>query len=45
MSSATRDGGYPPLMVNPIDFADLYHRQGAAAAPQAGGTEPQQPPF
>jgi len=44
VSSASRDGGYPPLMVNPIDFADLYHRQSAAAA-QAGGTEPQQPPF
>lgn len=43
VSSATREGGYPPLMVNPIDFADLFHRQGAAQA--AGGEQPQQPPF
>lgn len=44
ISAATREGGYPPLMVNPIDFADLYRRQGAA---QAEGNEqaPQQPPF
>ena len=40
VSSATREGGYPPLMVNPIDFADLYRRQGAPANEQ-----PQQPPF
>jgi preprotein translocase subunit SecB len=27
IADATRDAGYPPLMVNPIDFADLYRRQ------------------
>lgn len=42
VSSATREGGYPPLLVNPIDFADLYHRQGAQAA---AAEQPQQPPF
>lgn len=31
MAEATRDGGFPPLMVNPIDFADLYRRQLAQA--------------
>ncbi|WP_298377868.1 protein-export chaperone SecB [Azospirillum sp.] len=43
ISTATREGGYPPLMINPIDFADLYHRQGQAAA--ATAEQPQQPPF
>jgi preprotein translocase subunit SecB len=35
MADATREGGYPPLMVHPIDFADLYRRQhmGEGAAP------------
>ena len=27
MADATRDGGFPPLMIHPIDFADLYRRQ------------------
>jgi len=27
-------GGFPPLLINPIDFADLYRRQLAAAAQQ-----------
>ena len=30
-------GGFPPLLINPIDFADLYRRQLAAAAAQQGG--------
>lgn len=30
-------GGFPPLLINPIDFADLYRRQLAAAAQQGGG--------
>ncbi|MBV9522503.1 MAG: protein-export chaperone SecB [Alphaproteobacteria bacterium] len=32
ISAATRDGGFPPLLVNPIDFADLLRRQQAGAA-------------
>lgn len=24
MASATREGGFPPLVVNPVDFAELY---------------------
>ncbi len=31
VADATRDGGYPPLMLDPIDFANLYRRQMAAA--------------
>jgi preprotein translocase subunit SecB len=27
MAEVTRDGGFPPLMLNPIDFAELYRRQ------------------
>ena len=26
IASATRDGGFPPLMINPIDFAELLRR-------------------
>ena len=33
---ATRDAGFPPLMLNPFDFADLYRRNKAAAQPVAG---------
>jgi preprotein translocase subunit SecB len=27
IAGATRDGGFPPLLVNPIDFADLLRRE------------------
>lgn len=41
VSEATRDGGYPPLMLQPIDFVELYRRrlaqQGDALAD--GGVE------
>jgi preprotein translocase subunit SecB len=38
IANATRDGGFPPLMINPIDFAELLRRQQAdAAAAEAGG--------
>ena len=33
IADATRDGGYPPLMINPIDFTDLYRRQAAGQQP------------
>lgn len=35
ISETTRDGGFPPLMINPIDFADLARRNAAAAQPGA----------
>ena len=38
VADATRDGGFPPLMINPIDFAALYRRQAEAAATPAAGT-------
>lgn len=30
IADATRDGGFPPLMINPIDFAELLRRNRAA---------------
>ena len=29
IANATRDGGFPPLMINPIDFGELLRRQQA----------------
>jgi preprotein translocase subunit SecB len=37
IAETTRDGGFPPLMINPIDFGDLLRRN-AAAAPAGGAT-------
>ncbi len=31
IANATREGGFPPLLIHPIDFADLLRRQQAAA--------------
>jgi len=36
VATATRDGGYPPLLLNPIDFAELYQRQQQAQQPAQG---------
>ena len=30
VAEATRDGGFPPLMINPIDFMELLRRQQTA---------------
>ena len=32
VANITREGGFPPLSLNPIDFAALYHQQMEAAA-------------
>jgi preprotein translocase subunit SecB len=34
IAETTRDGGFPPLMINPIDFGELLRRN-AAAVPAA----------
>ena len=39
IADATRDGGFPPLMVNPIDFSDLLRRN-TAETPAAPVGEP-----
>ena len=44
VADTVRDGGFPPLMIEPIDFAGLYRRRlqeqsaAGAAAGAAGGT-------
>ncbi|MFQ5467149.1 MAG: protein-export chaperone SecB [Kiloniellaceae bacterium] len=37
LADITRDGGFPPLVINPIDFEQFYrrHKVGALAAAQA----------
>jgi preprotein translocase subunit SecB len=35
IADATRDGGFPPLMVNPIDFMELLRRERSAAGANA----------
>lgn len=37
VAETTRDGGFPPLMINPIDFGELLRRN-TAAAPAGGAT-------
>jgi preprotein translocase subunit SecB len=37
IADATRDGGFPPLMINPIDFGELLRRQPQAFT-EIGGT-------
>jgi preprotein translocase subunit SecB len=39
VADATRDGGFPPLMINPIDFTDLLRRN-TAQAPGAPADNP-----
>ena len=39
VADATREGGFPPLMINPIDFTDLLRRS-SGAAPDAPASEP-----
>jgi preprotein translocase subunit SecB len=40
IADATRDGGYPPLMINPIDFTELLRRN-QVPSPAGPGTPPQ----
>jgi preprotein translocase subunit SecB len=35
LADAVRDGGFPPLLLDPIDFGALYMQQAQAAAEQA----------
>jgi preprotein translocase subunit SecB len=37
IANATRDGGFPPLMINPIDFSELLRRQQEAAQAAISG--------
>jgi preprotein translocase subunit SecB len=35
IADATRDGGFPPLMINPIDFSELLRRNQEQPVPPA----------
>ena len=41
VSDVVRDGGMPPLMIEPIDFMALYQARAAQAAGQPAGGVPQ----
>ena len=45
VAEASRNGGFPPLLIDPVDFAALFRQQmqQAAARQQAAGAPPQQP--
>lgn len=36
VATATRNGGFLPLLLEPIDFASLYHQRMAATQPASG---------
>ncbi|CAA7621930.1 protein-export chaperone SecB [Magnetospirillum sp. UT-4] len=38
IADATRDGGFPPLMIQPIDFVQLFRSRMEAAQGEAQGT-------
>ena len=38
LADATRNGGFPPLMLDPIDFVSLYQQNAATAATQNGSS-------
>lgn len=40
LSDATRDGGFPPLMLNPIDFLSLYRQQQQQQSKAAASDKP-----
>ncbi|WP_281926890.1 protein-export chaperone SecB [Roseibium album] len=40
LSEATRNGGFPPLMLDPIDFAQLYRQNMAQQAAKQGEDAP-----
>jgi preprotein translocase subunit SecB len=44
VADVTRDGGYPPLMIDPIDFVALYRRRLDQAKAQGEATAPQGAP-
>jgi preprotein translocase subunit SecB len=39
IANATRDGGFPPLLINPIDFAELLRSRQSPAPPDIGKDE------
>jgi len=39
LADATRDGGFPPLMLEPVDFAGLYRQRSQGGGEDAGDGE------
>jgi len=44
LADATRDGGFPPLLLGPVDFVAMYQRQMEAASAGSGGGDGGTPP-
>jgi preprotein translocase subunit SecB len=40
IAETTRDGGFPPLLINPIDFSEVLRRNAANAAANPPGNPP-----
>jgi preprotein translocase subunit SecB len=40
IATATRNGGFPPLMIDPVDFVALYRQKMSQAQPSAPPTPP-----
>jgi preprotein translocase subunit SecB len=40
IADATRHGGFPPLLIDPVDFAALYRQRIAQAAQQRSAAQP-----
>jgi preprotein translocase subunit SecB len=40
IASSVRDGGFPPLMLDPVDFVGLYRQNMERQAAQVGGAKP-----
>ncbi len=40
VADAVRNGGFPPLYIDPIDFVALYRQRAAAESPNAPGANP-----
>jgi preprotein translocase subunit SecB len=40
VADATRQGGFPPLLIDPVDFASLYRRRMAEASAQQRTAQP-----
>lgn len=40
IATSVRDGGFPPLMLDPVDFVSLYRQNMARQAEQQLGTKP-----
>jgi preprotein translocase subunit SecB len=44
VADVSRDGGFPPLMIDPIDFVTLYRRRQEQQAQTGAAAEPQSKP-